>query len=190
MTKNFLCRFFGFVRLFFAKFLNVSKGSPLIFFLFCKTMDVQKLPRSPFYIFCHYATYRRPKKISKKFQKNWNFFQFFPQAATVEENTWHIGVLLQFLSLRYGADLGRSRLVCINATQRMTLLSYLLDRKCAFSKNWKKTFLFCISSSENFDSFRRSLCTGNHEEEKFLHTSGVCAYDIFERYPSSNFSWK
>ena len=39
------------------------------------------------------------------------FFQFFPQAGTVENNTWHIEVLLLFLSLRYGADLGFSRLV-------------------------------------------------------------------------------
>ena len=55
------------------------------------------------------------KKISKKlFEKKFENikkirnFQFFPNAGTVEENTWHINVLLIFLSLRYGA-LGRSR---------------------------------------------------------------------------------
>ena len=52
----------------------------------------------------------------KNFQKNfkkWELFQFFSHAGTVEENTWHFEVLLLFLSLRYGADLGRSRLVCM-----------------------------------------------------------------------------
>ena len=45
-------------------------------------------------------------------QKNFEiFFQFFPHAGTVEVNTRHFEVLLLFLSLRYGADLGRSRLV-------------------------------------------------------------------------------
>ena len=61
-------------------------------------------PRAPFCIFRHYATYRRPKK-------NFGNFLFFPHVGTVEENTWNFEVLLLFLSLRYGADLGRSRLV-------------------------------------------------------------------------------
>ena len=39
---------FGLVRLFFANFSNVSKGSPLHFFLFFQRMDVQKLPNAPF----------------------------------------------------------------------------------------------------------------------------------------------
>ena len=39
------------------------------------------------------------------------FFSIFPQTGTVEENTGHFEVLLLILSLRYGADLGRSRLV-------------------------------------------------------------------------------
>ena len=56
-------------------FRHVSKGSPFNF-LFCKKMDVQKLPKGPFYIFRHYATYRIPKKSD-----------FFPRAGTVEENT-------------------------------------------------------------------------------------------------------
>ena len=51
------------------------------------------------------------QKISKKMQKKFGFFKIFPHAGTVEENTWHFEVLLLFLSLRYGADLGRSRLV-------------------------------------------------------------------------------
>ena len=51
------------------------------------------------------------KKIKKNFKKNLIFFLVFSHVGFVEENTWHIEVLLLFLSLRYGADLGRSRLV-------------------------------------------------------------------------------
>ena len=39
--------------------------------------------------------------------------EFFSHSGTVEENTWHFEVLLLFLSLKYGADLVRSRLVSI-----------------------------------------------------------------------------
>ena len=47
--------------------------------------------------------------------------KFFPHAGTVKENTWHSEVLLLFLSLRYGADLGRSRLVSyLNGSNRKT----------------------------------------------------------------------
>ena len=82
-------------------------------------MDVQKLPKAPllhFSALCDLPkTKKNSKKIreknSKKIQKIRVFVQFFPHAGTVEEKTWHIEVLLLFLSLRYGADLGRSRLV-------------------------------------------------------------------------------
>ena len=53
---------------FFCNFLHSSKGSPFIVSLFCKA-DVQKLPKALLH-FRHYATYRRPEKIRKKFQKN------------------------------------------------------------------------------------------------------------------------
>ena len=79
------------------------KGPPFIFFLFCKRMDVEKQPKGPFYIFRYNATYQ---KLQKKFKK---FLEVF--LGTVEESTWHFEVLSLFLSLRYGADLGRSRLV-------------------------------------------------------------------------------
>ena len=78
---------FGLVRLFFANFSNVSKGSPFHFFLLFQRMDVQKLPTAPFYICRHYATYRGPKKIQKNFQKKFIFFLFFPHVGFVEENT-------------------------------------------------------------------------------------------------------
>ena len=49
-------------------------------------MNVQKLTKAHFYIFRHYATYRRRKKVRKKiFEKI--LFQFFSQAGTLEENT-------------------------------------------------------------------------------------------------------
>ena len=40
-----------------------------------------------------------------------NSVQFLGFSGTVKENTGHFEVLLLFLSFRYGADLGRSRLV-------------------------------------------------------------------------------
>ena len=50
----------------FRNFLMSPKGPVFIFFLFCKRMDVQKLPKGPFYISRHYATYRR---LQNKFRK-------------------------------------------------------------------------------------------------------------------------
>ena len=46
------------------------------FLIFCIRMDVQKIPkRPPFYIFRHYATYRKLQKNSKKIRKL--FFSIF-----------------------------------------------------------------------------------------------------------------
>ena len=50
-------------------------------------------------------------KNRNKNQKSQNFFSIFLHAGTVEENTLHFEVLLLFLSLKLGADLGCSRLV-------------------------------------------------------------------------------
>ena len=100
MTKNFLCRFFG-LRLFFANFLNVSKGSLFHFFPILQNNGCSKTPKGPPFTF--FGTMRITgdqkkirEKISKKFKK-WEIFEFFPQAGTVEENTRHIEVLLLFL---------------------------------------------------------------------------------------------
>ena len=60
---------------------------------FCNRMDVQKIPKGP--PFLHFSALYDLPEASKKFQKFWNFFFVF----------------LLFLSLRYGADLGRSLLV-------------------------------------------------------------------------------
>ena len=109
--------FFRLCEIFFANFFNVSKGSTLHFFSILHKNGCSKPPKGPpFTIFRHYATYRRPKNFEKKFKKIRNFLSF-PHAGTVEENTSHFEVLLLFLSLRYGADLGRSRLVFNFRTQ-------------------------------------------------------------------------
>ena len=74
-------------------------------------MDVQKLPKAHL---SHFSDTMRLTGDQNDFQKNFRncfFFQFVPHAGTVEEYTWHFEVLLLFLSLRYGAHLGRSRLV-------------------------------------------------------------------------------
>ena len=87
------------------------KGPPSFFFPFCNRKDAQKFQRPTFYIFRHYATYRR---LQKNFEKI--FGNFCPHSGTVEESTWHLEVLLLFLSLRYVAYFGRSRLVAQNFT--------------------------------------------------------------------------
>ena len=107
--KFFCAIFFRLCETFFRKYLQ--RVHPSFFCLFCKKWMFKDSQSAPFYMFRHYATYRKPKKIEKKFKKFGIFFPIFPQAGTVEENTWHFEVLLLFLSLRYGADLGRSRLV-------------------------------------------------------------------------------
>ena len=75
------------------------------FLIFCNRMDVQKIPkRPPFYIFRHYATYRKLQKNSDFFSQFLIFWELL-LSPVVEK------VVFVFLSLRYGADLGRSRLV-------------------------------------------------------------------------------
>ena len=78
-------------------------------------MDVQKLSKGPLLHFSSLCDLPETKKFEKKdLNKSLAFIQFFPHAGTVEENISHhltFEVLLLFLRLRYGADLGRSRLV-------------------------------------------------------------------------------
>ena len=71
-----------------------------------------KIPkRPPFYIFRHYATYRKLEKKLKKIRKF--FFSIFSfLRAFVVFSCRKSGFRFRvFLSLRYDADLGRSRLV-------------------------------------------------------------------------------
>ena len=65
--------------------------------------------RPPFYIFRHYATYR---KLRKKIQKKIGiFFSIFSYLRAFVVSSCRKSGFRVFLSLRYGADLGRSRLV-------------------------------------------------------------------------------
>ena len=87
------------------------KGLPINFLIFCNRMDVQKIPKgNPFYVFRHYATYRRlQKNFEKRSEKFFPQFLIFLRAFVVSSCTKSGFRVL--LSLRYGADLGRSRLV-------------------------------------------------------------------------------
>ena len=93
--KGPLLGFFGTMRLFFENFRILSKGTPLHFLKFsvCRKrwMRLNDLFLG-FSALCDFFT--------KYFFWKKNFFQIFP-----------IVVPWIFLSLRYGADLGRSRLV-------------------------------------------------------------------------------
>ena len=75
-------------------------------------MDVQKIPNAPFYIF--FGIMRLTGDFKRNSKKNSDFFKICPHAGTVENNTLYFEVFLLFLSLRYGADLGRSRLVILS----------------------------------------------------------------------------
>ena len=92
---------------FFPNFFYCSSHQ---FLIFCNRLDVQKIPkRPPFYIFWHYATYRKLQKNSKKIG---SFFSIFILRAFVVSSCRKSGFRFRvFLSLRYRADLGRSRFV-------------------------------------------------------------------------------
>ena len=73
---------FGLVRLFFANFSNVSKGSPFIFSYFSKEWMFKNSQMPPF---TFVGTMRLTE--DQKIQKNRTFFLFFPHVGFVEENT-------------------------------------------------------------------------------------------------------
>ena len=94
----------------------------------------QKNPKgSPFFIFRHYATYR---KLLKSFEKKIGFFSsiFSFLKAFVVSSCRKSGFRV-LLSLRYGTDLGRSRLVACtggagpSATKVITRLAAKFNRK-------------------------------------------------------------
>ena len=106
--------FFGTVTLFkfliFSEFFYCSKGSPINFLILGNRMDVQKIPKGPPFTF--FGTMRLIgdfKKIEKKFGKKFSSYIGFLRAFAV--SSCRKGGFRVLLSLRYGADLGRSRLV-------------------------------------------------------------------------------
>ena len=68
----------GYVGFGFGPFMTFENG------IFFDIISPKQAEYHTIYNFRDYATYRKPKKISKK---NSEFFQFFPNAGTVEENT-------------------------------------------------------------------------------------------------------
>ena len=82
------------------------------FFMFCDRMDVEKPQRVPPFSFSALWDFSAPlgsvfwvcNFLEKFFSKNFDF-------RVLWKSTWHLEVFLLFLSLGYGADLGRSRLV-------------------------------------------------------------------------------
>ena len=87
MTKIFSAGIFVFVGLILQTSFNVSKRSPIHFFLLCKKMDVQKHQSPPLYILGIMRRMGDQKNFEKKLQKNPVFFHFFIHAGVVEENT-------------------------------------------------------------------------------------------------------
>ena len=86
-------------------FPNFFYHSPHQFLIFCNRKDVQKIPKGPpFYIFWPYATYQKLQKNRKIFFSIFSFLRAF--VSSCRKSGFRV-----FLSLRYGADLGRSRLV-------------------------------------------------------------------------------
>ena len=129
---------------FFPKFFYCSSHQ---FLIFCNRMDLQKNPKaSPFYIFRHYTTYR---KLQKKFQKKFrNFKKNFKKVQKLQKKFGIFSQLLVFLkafvvsscrksgfrfrvflSLRYGADLGRSLIIQLLATLPSGYLSSTTVKK-------------------------------------------------------------
>ena len=90
-------------------------------------MDVQKIPkRLPFYIFRHYATYRKLQKNSeKKFGIFFSQFLVFLRAFVV--SSCRKSGFRVLLSLRYGDDLGSSRLVGLILAMLLRSQSYDFD---------------------------------------------------------------
>ena len=92
--------FFGTVRLF--KFLIFFRNffcSSINFWYLATEWMFKKSQKAPFYIFRHYATYRKL------------FFSIFTFLRAFVVSSCRKSGFRVFLSLRYGADLGRSRLV-------------------------------------------------------------------------------
>ena len=127
---------------FFHKFFHCS---PMNFFGILQQNRCSKNPEgSPFYIFWHYATYPRVQKNFKKnFGENFSSIFSFLRAFVVSSCRKSDCDFRVLLSLRNGADLGRSRLV----------------RSCGTFENsfriWQKAFL--KSQVCSFGGFRSTV---------------------------------
>ena len=98
--------------------------------------------RPTFYIFRHYATYRKlRKKIQEKYSES--FFSIFSFLRAFVVSSCRKSGFRVFLSLRYGADLGRSRLVCSsnNISNCFPFWGKMLIRMIGSISNCFKTFV-------------------------------------------------
>ena len=93
--------YFSIFRFFLEYFFNFSKGSPSFFKIFCNIIDIKQSQGSPILDFS--ALWDWLKILI------FRFFFFFQKTQRVPLFT--ISKSLSFLSLEYGADLRRSRLV-------------------------------------------------------------------------------
>ena len=92
-------------------FFRIFLFFPSIFDILQQNRCSKNPKASPFYIFRHYATYR---KLQKNFEFFFSIFSFL--RAFVVSSCRKSGFRFRvFLSLRYGADLGRSRLVHVSS---------------------------------------------------------------------------
>ena len=97
--------------------------------------------RPPFYIFRHYATYRKlRKKNSKKIRKFFSSIFSFLRAFVV--SSCRKSGFRVFLSLRYGANLGRSRLVCYKQTTKLGMKIFLKTQQAECYNHWRKSTTF------------------------------------------------
>ena len=107
MPKGTPLEYFRLYETFFRKKIFI-KGSPFNFLIFSDRMDVEKCQRAPFQFFRHCET----------------FFQiFFHKRVPIHQYFDILKSVLLFLRLRYGADLGRSRLVSFSHTFKEFLLT-------------------------------------------------------------------
>ena len=93
-------------------FLRIFYCSSHQFLIFCNRIDVQKIPKRPPFTF--FGTMRLTgtfKKVSKKIRNFFSQFLVFLRAFVVSSCRKSGFRFRVFLSLRYGAELGRSRLV-------------------------------------------------------------------------------
>ena len=100
--------------------------------IYCKRMDVQKLPKGPFTFFGTMRFTGDHKKFRKKVP---DFFPIFSSCGYCRREYLTFEVLLLFLSLRYGADLGRSRIVGFLKGFRLRKMGFWLFPKVVFESH-------------------------------------------------------
>ena len=135
-------------------------------------MDVQKIPkRPPFYIFRHYATYRKLQKNSeKKFGIFFSIFSFLRAfvVSSCRKNGFRV-----FLSLRYGAVPG-----LLHVTS-----SSFLSLNCAQSAQYYEGYKFRVIRRERPKSAPRSRFKKAKFFEYSKENNGFINFYRAKKYP-------